>query len=24
MDILTFAADGANWYGNYAQNYNPN
>jgi hypothetical protein len=24
MDILTFAADGSNWYGNYAQNYNPN
>lgn len=24
MDILTFAADGTNWYGNYAQNYNPN
>jgi len=24
MDILTFTADGANWYGNYAQNYNPN
>lgn len=24
MDILTFTADGTNWYGNYAQNYNPN
>ena len=24
MDILTFAADGGNWYGNYSQNYNPN
>lgn len=24
MDILTFTADGANWYGNYAQGYNPN
>lgn len=24
MDILTFAADGTNWYGNYAQNFNPN
>ena len=24
MDILTFAADGSNWYGNYSQNYNPN
>ena len=24
MDILTFAADGTNWYGNYSQNYNPN
>ena len=23
MDILTFAADGANWYGNYAQGYVP-
>jgi hypothetical protein len=23
MDILTFAADGANWYGNYAQGYIP-
>jgi hypothetical protein len=23
MDILTFIADGANWYGNYAQNYKP-
>ncbi len=23
MDILTFVADGANWYGNYAQNYKP-
>jgi hypothetical protein len=22
-DILTFVADGANWYGNYAQNYTP-
>ena len=24
MDILTFTADGTNWYGNYAQNFNPN
>jgi hypothetical protein len=24
MDILTFTADGASWFGNYAQNYNPN
>ena len=24
MDILTFTADGQNWYGNYAQGYNPN
>ena len=24
MDILTFTADGTNWYGNYAQGYNPN
>jgi len=23
MDILTFVADGANWYGNYAQGYIP-
>jgi hypothetical protein len=23
MDILTFVADGANWYGNYAQGYVP-
>jgi hypothetical protein len=23
LDILTFAADGANWYGNYAQGYVP-
>ena len=23
MDILTFVADGQNWYGNYAQNYKP-
>jgi hypothetical protein len=23
MDILTFIADGANWYGNYAQGYKP-
>jgi hypothetical protein len=23
MDILTFTADGANWYGNYAQGYIP-
>lgn len=23
MDILTFVADGSNWYGNYAQNYKP-
>lgn len=23
MDILTFIADGSNWYGNYAQNYKP-
>lgn len=23
MDILTFVADGANWYGNYAQGYKP-
>jgi len=23
MDILTFTADGANWYGNYAQGYVP-
>lgn len=23
MDILTFIADGQNWYGNYAQNYKP-
>lgn len=24
MDILTFTADGTNWYGNYAQGFNPN
>ena len=23
MDILTFIADGTNWYGNYAQGYVP-
>jgi hypothetical protein len=23
MDILTFTADGSNWYGNYAQGYKP-
>lgn len=23
MDILTFIADGSNWYGNYAQNFKP-
>lgn len=23
MDILTFVADGANWYGNYSQGYKP-
>jgi hypothetical protein len=23
MDILTFVADGTNWYGNYAQGYVP-
>jgi hypothetical protein len=23
LDILTFAADGSNWYGNYAQGYVP-
>lgn len=24
MDILSFFADGTNWYGNYAQGFNPN
>jgi hypothetical protein len=23
MDILTFTADGTNWYGNFSQNYTP-